>query len=77
MGSILGCTEYLGKGSTTPDNDEDDERPRHIISKTPDEIACIRAAMKGDGVLRKLSEGSPVSRSHPGFYAQLDLVLKW
>lgn len=47
-------------GSTTPDNEdnEESERPRHIISKSPDEIACIRAAMKGDGVLRKLSEGT-------------------
>ena len=38
------------------EEDGKEEKPRHIISKTAEEISCIRTAMKGDGVLRKLSE---------------------
>ena len=38
------------------EEDGKEEQPRHIISKTAEEISCIRTAMKGDGVLRKLSE---------------------
>jgi len=43
-------------GSTSLEEDGKEEQPRHIISKTAEEISCIRTAMKGDGVLRKLSE---------------------
>ena len=53
---FLQGVRHWNSGSTSLEEDGKEEQPRHIISKTAEEISCIRTAMKGDGVLRKLSE---------------------